>query len=118
MGGLDGPPNPPPGVLRPSALACGPLGVPGDDTDDGVAAAPDLALDLELGAPLTGALLASGLAAAAAPPLTAPAIEDDLHRVVAAERAPQRLVERRSLALDDEKEPPDRVGHGGRRAAR
>jgi hypothetical protein len=44
-------------------------------------------------------------------PLPVAPVENDLHRVVAAEGAAQRLIEIRPLAPHDEQEPPDRLGH-------
>ncbi len=44
-------------------------------------------------------------------PLPAAPVENDLHRVVAAEGPPQRFIEIRPLAPDDEEEMPDRLGH-------
>jgi hypothetical protein len=43
--------------------------------------------------------------------LPAATVENDLHRVVAAEGPPQRFIEIRPLAPDDEEELPDRLGH-------
>jgi hypothetical protein len=71
-------------------------------------------LDLALGAPVGAALLIPHSASTHTTrpaPLAAAPVENDLHRVVAAEGPPQRFIEIRPLAPDDEEEPPDRIGH-------
>src|SRR5438128_11014771 len=84
------------------------------DPDNRIATRAQLALDLQLRSTVDPALLLRHLAparATGAATLTSAPVEDDLHRVVTAERPPQRLVEIRPLAPDDEQEPPDRLGH-------
>ena len=71
-------------------------------------------MDLQLRSPVDPALLSRHAApggATGAAPLAVASVEDDLHRVVTAERPPKRFVEIRPLAADDEQEPPDRLGH-------
>ena len=73
-----------------------------------------LALNLELLAAVGSALLTRHRPPTGAPrpaPLAAAPVENDLHRVVAPERPPKRLVKIRPLAPNDEQEPPDRLGH-------
>src|SRR2546428_574908 len=84
------------------------------DPADGVAGRAQLPLDFQVRASLRPPVLAPPLAPGgptAQPPLAAPAVEDHLHRVVAAEGSPQGRVEVRPLAPDDEQEPTDRPGH-------
>ncbi len=87
----------------------------GRDTDDRIAARTQLALNLQLRAPLRAALLARDSATAGATgeaPVAASSVEDHLNRVVGAEGSSQRVVEVRPLAPDDEQEPADRrLGH-------
>ena len=79
----------------------------GQDTDDRITPCAELGVDHALGAALAPAALGRAPRGPAPAALPDAAIEDDLHRVVAVERAPERVVERPALAPDDEEQALD-----------